>query len=894
MSSRGKDNSVLVAKLKRQINKKQLLHGELTQQYNNVRQEHTTLEIAFQTTLEQIESMKDRTAVAASELKDRATVLGKNRKLQATLEHRLAHPGNAVETILDEIYRSTLDDVLDERYARILDESVEMHKANAKAVGKKLRKVQTLESKILGSKKVQIQNAVALDVQEHMFGHMVKDTAHRTKDFFVTDHYTFDDIVKDAIRYWGEPEVSNGMAKIYGIADESGAFFMRSDNVVETFRGCRHMEDMRLFLLEVYHIPLVDLIHFDVDFKEIHWTQLERSLEKVMAQRLLTRNPSEGLFALDEVMKTNNIVIRDILVYLLFCAVLVFKMIARRDVAAEYGFQWSVGQALNIETHFKDIQNIQDWWAWAEGPLAMALQKGTGGGKRPGKGFIHTYGYPVGGIRIRQVRVQSDCSAKLDPQIIGKFIRGDRRLSFSSHYGAYDRWLCYDAEPFGPLSRGEYSNMDWTRKKGGFVMKGKDDANFPASMNNVTRAVYKGFYYQPDPYLVASEFLKSHDDPTYFDTNIFTGRELEYGGGGFAVEFHSNDLKRYLEMLRQLRSNEWLDSKTRAIVVLLNVYNPNTHVFAPVQLITERFMSGYVHTIARITVLKTDFYHSIAEKFHALFDLLCFVCIAYFLKIERLYYDVAWRKVNSNKVGPLTEYQHKVCGTCRVWFFTQHTLYEMLIYLMYFSSSILRISAYNDEKKDLSFSLHFYRDLTSSAYRYHSIFILDSLMLLFLALKMFRYVKLSDSMNVLIVSLQSGKYLLAGYVIIFSGLMTAFALFGHTIFGKQLEEFSEPMISVRTMIMVLFGKLDYGRIEEVDPVMAPTFFFLFEIIIYFVSINMFLAIVNYLYLRTSKLFSSRPSNLIEGNDSFLQLWIALFFPWLGEHNHFKMVTQDKA
>ena len=72
MSSRGKDNSVLVAKLKRQINKKQLLHGELTQQYNNVRQEHTTLEIAFQTTLEQIESMKDRTAVAASELKDRA------------------------------------------------------------------------------------------------------------------------------------------------------------------------------------------------------------------------------------------------------------------------------------------------------------------------------------------------------------------------------------------------------------------------------------------------------------------------------------------------------------------------------------------------------------------------------------------------------------------------------------------------------------------------------------------------------------------------------------------------------------------------------------------------------------------------------------------------------
>jgi len=305
-------------------------------------------------------------------------------------------------------------------------------------------------------------------------------------------------------------------------------------------------------------------------------------------------------------------------------------------------------------------------------------------------------------------------------------------------------------------------------------------------------------------------------------------------------------------------------------------------------------MSGNVHTMARTSVVKIDFYHSVAEKFHALFDVLCFVCMAYFVKIERLYYELAWRKVNSDKDGPLTAYQHKICGTCRVWFFTQHTLFEMLIYLLYISSSILRITAYTDEKTSLSFSLHFYRDLTSSTYRYNSIFILDSLMLFFLALKMFRYVKLSDRMNVVVVTLQSGKYLLGGYIVIFSGLMSAFALFGHTIFGKQLEEFSEPLISVRTMIFVLFGKIDYARIEEVDPVMAPTFFFLFEIMIYFVSINMFLAIMNYLYLTTSKLFNARSYDVVESTTSFLELWTSLFFPWLGEHKHVKMVMQEKA
>jgi polycystin 1L2 len=70
------------------------------------------------------------------------------------------------------------------------------------------------------------------------------------------------------------------------------------------------------------------------------------------------------------------------------------------------------------------------------------------------------------------------------------------------------------------------------------------------------------------------------------DTYVYIGNHASYSGGGYVYEFRDslNDIQSNLSELYQLG---WIDSQTRAIIIQLNLYNPNVQLFISVTLLTE-------------------------------------------------------------------------------------------------------------------------------------------------------------------------------------------------------------------------------------------------------------------------------------------------------------------
>ena len=85
--SSGVDISAVVGRLKRQINKKQLKFASLTQEFNAVQQKYIEKDILYNTTVEEIDKIKDRLDSSILELRELAHTLSASGKQRNRLKN---------------------------------------------------------------------------------------------------------------------------------------------------------------------------------------------------------------------------------------------------------------------------------------------------------------------------------------------------------------------------------------------------------------------------------------------------------------------------------------------------------------------------------------------------------------------------------------------------------------------------------------------------------------------------------------------------------------------------------------------------------------------------------------------------------------------------------------
>lgn len=88
---------------------------------------------------------------------------------------------------------------------------------------------------------------------------------------------------------------------------------------------------------------------------------------------------------------------------------------------------------------------------------------------------------------------------------------------------------------------------------------------------------------------------------------------------------------------------------------------------------------------------------------------------------------------------------------------------------------------------------------------------------------------------------------IAGFAIMFFIVFFAFAQLGYLLFGTQVRDFRKFMDAVFTLLRTILGDFNFHEIEEANRVLGPIFFICYVFFVYFVLLNMFLAIINDTY-----------------------------------------------
>ena len=95
-------------------------------------------------------------------------------------------------------------------------------------------------------------------------------------------------------------------------------------------------------------------------------------------------------------------------------------------------------------------------------------------------------------------------------------------------------------------------------------------------------------------------FRYSHGDE--LDTTVYMGDHQTYGAGGYVYEFRGrlSDLRANLSQLRQL---QWIDDRTRAVMIQFTLYNPNVQLFTSATLLVEFLSTGGIYPQSRFEPL---------------------------------------------------------------------------------------------------------------------------------------------------------------------------------------------------------------------------------------------------------------------------------------------------
>ena len=74
-------------------------------------------------------------------------------------------------------------------------------------------------------------------------------------------------------------------------------------------------------------------------------------------------------------------------------------------------------------------------------------------------------------------------------------------------------------------------------------------------------------------------------------TYVYAGDHESYGGGGYVYEFRGR-LSSLQSNLSQLHQLGWIDTRTRAVIIQLSLYNANVELFTSVILLIEILSTG--------------------------------------------------------------------------------------------------------------------------------------------------------------------------------------------------------------------------------------------------------------------------------------------------------------
>ncbi|XP_061573957.1 polycystin-2 isoform X2 [Cololabis saira] len=305
------------------------------------------------------------------------------------------------------------------------------------------------------------------------------------------------------------------------------------------------------------------------------------------------------------------------------------------------------------------------------------------------------------------------------------------------------------------------------------------------------------------------------------------GQVSKYGGGGYY-----QDLSRTKEesafQLQFLKDHLWLDRGTRAVFLDFSVYNGNINLFCIARLLVEFPATGGVVTSWQFQTVRLIRYVSSWDYFVAVCEVAFCLFILYYVVEEVLEIHV-----------------HRLHYFKSLW-----NCLDVLILVLSIVAIIMSIARTAMARNLLSGLLENYTShpsfepLANLQVQFNN---MAAVIVFFSWVKLFKFINFNKTMSQLSSTMSRCAKDLVGFAIMFFIIFLAYAQLAYLVFGTQVNDFSTFQASIFTQFRIILGDFNFSEIEEANPVLGPIYFTTFVFFIFFILMNMFLAIINDTY-----------------------------------------------
>ncbi|CAL8144331.1 unnamed protein product [Orchesella dallaii] len=330
-----------------------------------------------------------------------------------------------------------------------------------------------------------------------------------------------------------------------------------------------------------------------------------------------------------------------------------------------------------------------------------------------------------------------------------------------------------------------------------------------------------------NPTLGSLDAWRYHSEATLGGTTHW-GRLATYSGGG-AIQVLGSDEDETIQIMTELKNNLWISRATRVLFLDFTLYNANVNLFCIVKLVWEFPATGGLVTSWSIRTIRLIRYATPYEIFILILE---FIFVAF-----TVYYT-------------LQEIFEILSAKCKDYWTDFWTYLDICILLMSYTCigfSIYRHILVERNLEELikdpnSYANFYWLGFWESQYNN-----VVAVLVFLTWIKLFKYISINSTMAQLSNTMSRCATDVGGFAIMFFIVFFAFAQLGYLLFGSKVEDFRTFYDTVFTLLRCILGDFNFRAIESANRVLGPIFFLTYVFFVFFVLLNMFLAIINDTY-----------------------------------------------
>uniref|UniRef100_A0A8C6M8C3 Polycystin-2 n=1 Tax=Nothobranchius furzeri TaxID=105023 RepID=A0A8C6M8C3_NOTFU len=319
----------------------------------------------------------------------------------------------------------------------------------------------------------------------------------------------------------------------------------------------------------------------------------------------------------------------------------------------------------------------------------------------------------------------------------------------------------------------------------------------------------------------------------------YWGHVSKYGGGGYYQDLFRTK-EESASQLQFLKDHLWLDRGTRAVFLDFSVYNRNINLFCVTRLLVEFPATGGVETSWQFQTVRLiryvsswDYFVGVCEVVFCLFILYYVVEEVLEIHIHRLhYFKSMWNCLDVLIVLSVVAIVMNITRTAMARNLLSGLLENHTAHPRFEPLANLQVQFNNMAAAIVFFSW----------------------------VKLFKFINFNKTMNQLSSTMSRCAKDLVGFAIMFFIIFLAYAQLAYLVFGTQVNDFSSFQASILTQFRIILGDFNFPEIEE-NPVLGPIYFTTFVFFIFFILMNMFLAIINDTYSEVKADMSQQRSEM---------------------------------